>query len=224
MRRAKAAIAVVIALALLVGLAIIAEAWARNEVESSIADGVSEWVPDPEVEVGGLVLPQLIGGTLSQVRVSSPEVVVDDVLISDVVATATDARIRGQRSVGQLVATGTIPTENVLRLIEARVNLPSGVELELRDGRIVAVASIFGAALEARVVPVAESRAISFSIESVDLGGIEVDADALPFDLAGLLGAGRVELDQLPPGVDLSELRVTPDGVDVTLEATDLQL
>lgn len=229
MRRLKSAIAVLVALALLAGVAWFGDRWARAEVEDRVETLVREQLPeltgDIDATVGGrFVIPQLIGGTLHDVTITSPEATIDGFTMTDVVVVATDVPIRGTVGGADVVATGTAPTSSVIQAIQSRVNLPDGVTLELHDGEIAAVGSILGVELAAYVRPVAAGRAITFEISRFMLGDAEVDAADIPIDLNGLLDGAAVDLEMLPEGIELSELTVTPDGVDLVLVGTDIRV
>lgn len=227
MRRLKSAIAVLVALGLLTGLAWFGDRWVRSEIEARIEAGVAEQLPGLdgtlEAELSGrFAIPQLVVGALEEVTLTSPEVVVDGVALTDVVVVATDVPIRGHDPVASIHATGTVPTATVVAAIERRVELPDGITLELRDGEIAAVASVLGVPLEAYVTLVAEPRAVTLAIDRVVLGGATISVDDLPLDLGGLLGGTVVDLEMLPEGVELTSLTVTPDGIDLVLDGTDV--
>lgn len=55
------------------------------------------------------------------------------------------------------------------------------------------------------------------------LGGATVDPDDVPLDLDGLLST-VVDLEVLPPAVELTSVEVTPAGVVVELAGNDVEL
>lgn len=227
MRALKSTIAVLVALGLLVGALWLGDQWVRSEVERRVETAVTEQLPELEATVdaelgGGFAIPQLISGTLEEITITSPEAVIDGVAITDVVILAEGVAIRGDGSIASLHATGTAPTESVITAVERRVDLPEGVTLELRDGTIAAVASVLGVPLEAEVALVAQPRAIEVTVERFLLGDAVVDVEDIPFDLSALIGTAVVDLDTLPEGVELTEVTVTPDGVDLVLDGTDV--
>ena len=227
MRHLKSAIAVLVALGILIGGAWLGDRWVRSEIERRIEAGIADQVPEIEgtfeAEVSGrFAIPQLITGSLEQVTITSPEVIIDGVAITDVVVVADDIPIRGDDPIASIHATGTAPTDSVVTAVERRVDLPDGVTLELRDGQIAAVAEIFGVPLEALVELVPQPRAIEVSIERFVLGDAVVDVSDIPFDLSGLIGSTVIDLDALPEGIELTDLTVTPDGIDLVLDGTDI--
>jgi len=227
MRHLKSAIAVLVALGILIGGAWLGDRWVRSEIERRIEAGIADQVPEIEgtfeAEVSGrFAIPQLITGSLEQVTITSPEVITDGVAITDVVVVADDIPIRGDDPIASIHATGTAPTDSVVTAVERRVDLPDGVTLELRDGQIAAVAEIFGVPLEALVELVPQPRAIEVSIERFVLGDAVVDVSDIPFDLSGLIGSTVIDLDALPEGIELTDLTVTPDGIDLVLDGTDI--
>lgn len=228
MRRLKSAIAVVVALGLLVGAAWLGDGWVRSQVEERIEAAVVEQLPevegDVEAELGGsYAIPQLITGELEQVTITAPVAVIDGFALTDVHIVASGIPIRGDGTIASVDATGTAPIETVLAAVERRVTLPDGVTLELREGEIAAVASVLGLPLEAYVVLVPQPRAVVIEVDRLVLGGATVSPDDVPFDLAGLLGT-VVDLEELPTSIELDDLVVDPDGVEILLTGTDVEL
>lgn len=76
--------------------------------------------------------------------------------------------------------------------------------------------------LSAEVEPVPQPRAIEISIERLTLGDAVIDVSDIPFDLSGLIRSTVVDLDALPEGIELTDLQVTPDGIDLVLDGTDV--
>ena len=69
----------------------------------------------------------------------------------------------------------------------------------------------------------AEPRAIVVDLDRLVLGGATVDPDDVPLDLDGLLST-VVDLEVLPPAVELTSVEVTPAGVVVELAGNDVEL
>jgi hypothetical protein len=229
-RRLKSFVAVVVALAMLGAVAYVADGWVRSQIEQRIATGAAEEVPqldvaDLQVEVGGRsAIWQLIIGRLEHVRLDAAEVVVDGLAIDDVEVVATGVPTRGGGSVGRVEAVGTVPAATVGAALERRVDLPDGVSIETRDGEVVAVGSVLGVPVEVAVGLVAQPRAIDVELTAFRLGDAEVDPSRLPVDLLEELGAGSISLDELPEGVELTEIDTTPDGVRLVLAGDDLRV
>lgn len=229
MRRLKSAIAVIVALGLLAGLAWFGERWARSEVENRVEARIAEALPDLDGDVdaavgGRFVIPQLIGGALEDVTITAPEVIVDGIAIQDVVATAQDIPIRGDGAIASVQVTGTAPIESVIAAVERRVEFPEGVELELRDGEVALVTSVLGLPLEAYVTLTAQSRTIGFEVDRFVLGESEVTAEEIPIDLSSILGDATITLDALPETIELTGLEVTDDGVQLELTGADVEI
>lgn len=227
--RGKSAIAVLIALAILVGAGYLGDRWIRSEIESRVESTILDEVPGLEADLtadlgGRFATPQLITGELETVTVTSPSATIDGFTLTDVRIVATGVPIRGSGSVDEVHATGTAPTETVLAAVERRVDLPEGVTLELRDGEIAAVATVLGVELEAYVTLAPQARAITIELDRLVLGGATVSASDVPLDLSGLLGVTAVDLDMLPEGIELTDLEVTPGGIDLVLTGTDVSM
>lgn len=222
-------IAVVIALALLAGAGYLGDRFIRSQIESRVETAVLEELPeldaDLEAEVGGrFATPQLIAGTLSELTLTAPTATLDGLTINDVRVAVSGVPVRGSGSVDSVHATGTVPVETVLTAIQRRVDLPEGVELRLLDGEIAAVAAVLGVEMVAYVVLVPAPRAITIDVDRLELGGVTVSASDIPIDLGGLLGSTVVDLEMLPDGLELTDLVVTPEGIDLELTGTDVSL
>lgn len=227
--RGKSAIAVLIAIGILVGVGYLGDRWIRSEIESRVESTILEEVPgleaDLAAELGGrFATPQLISGDLETVTITSPAATIDGFTLTDVVIVATGVPIRGTGSVDSVHATGTAPTETVLEAVQRRVDLPEGVTLELREGEVAAVATVLGVELEAYVTLAPQERSITIELDRLVLGGATVSASDVPLDLSGLLGVTAVDLDMLPEGLELTELEVTPDGIDIVLSGSGISL
>lgn len=227
--RGKSFIAVLIALALLVGGGYLVDMWVGSEIESRTESAILENVPgldaDLDAELGGrFAIPQLISGSLESLTITAPEATIDGLTLTEVRIVATGVPIRGSGAIESVHATATAPTATVLAAIESRVDLPDGVDLQLLDGEIAAVASVLGVPLEAYVTLVPQERALTIDVDRVVLGGATISAADIPFDLGGLLGATAVDLDMLPEGIVLTDVTVTPEGIDLVLDGTDISM
>lgn len=226
---ARSVIAVVIALALLVGVGYLGDMVVRSQIESRAEAAVLDAVPgldaDLRAELGGrFATPQLIAGALEELTLTTPSATLDGLTITDVNVVVSGVPIRGSGAIDSVHATGTVPVDTVLTALQRRVDLPDGVELQLLDGEIAAVASVLGVQMAAYVVLVPQPRAVTLDIDRLELGGTTVSASDIPIDLSALLGVTAVDLDMLPQGVELTELTVTPDGIDLVLDGTDVSM
>lgn len=220
--RARSFVAVVVALALLVGAGYLVDRWIGSEIESRTESAILENVPGLEADLdahlgGGLATVQLISGTLEELTLTSPQATLDGLSLTDVRVVATGVPIRGSGSVASVHATATAPTATVLTALERRVDLPDGVELRLLDGEIAAVATVLGVELAAYLRLVPQAREVTIDIDRLVLGGATVNATDIPIDLGALLGIVAVDLSMLPEGLELTDLTVTPDGIDLVL-------
>ncbi|WP_420112787.1 DUF2993 domain-containing protein [Pseudactinotalea sp.] len=227
--RVKSFIAVLIALGILVGAGYLGDRWVRSEIESRAESTILDAVPgldaELDAELGGrFATPQLIAGELETITITSPAATIDGFTLTDVHIVATGVPIRGSGSVDEVHATATAPIETVLAAVERRVDLPEGVTLELRDGEIAAVATVLGVELEAYVTLAPQPRSITIELDRLVLGGATVSAADVPLDLSGLLGVTAVDLDMLPEGLEVTELEVTPGGIDVVLAGSGISI
>lgn len=223
----------------LVVLAVIAELIARAVVPGVVRTSVIEQLDLPadqqlEVEVTGLVLPQLIAGRLDELHLSSDQITIGGVTGS-VDATATGVPVGGgdfdsaagtiridQAQLTELLAASDLPIEKVT-LQEPDVVLSGTLEvltLQVPVGLTV--------------TPGVEDGDLLFTVVSVSLGDGTIDLNQVTDWLEGtnaeLSGPHRICIaDRLPAGITLTDLQVDGDEavIDIDVDgriATDEKL
>ncbi|MFV0254054.1 MAG: DUF2993 domain-containing protein [Beutenbergiaceae bacterium] len=226
--RLKSAIAGLVAIAMVVAGAWLGDRWLRSSAEDRLVAELVDALPGlrgTEAQIGGsLVTPQLIAGSLDEVNLSATELIIDGFAISDLEVTIEGLPTRGDDPISAVTATGTAPPRTVLAAISRRTDIPEGVELELRDGELVAVTELVGVPVEAAATFVLEPRAVNVEFSRIMLGGVEVSAADIPIDLSGILGVATIDLAELPPGLSLSDLSVDPGGIHLQLTGTNVRM
>ncbi|MFV0427697.1 MAG: DUF2993 domain-containing protein [Beutenbergiaceae bacterium] len=224
----KSVIAVGIALVVVLVGGWFGDGWLRSAVEERVENAINEAYPglhETSASVAGrFVTTQLVAGSLDDVTISAAELIVDGFAVTDITISAQGLPTRGADAISQVTAQGMVPTRTVLAAIDRRVSVPAGVELELRDGELAAVADILGVEAAAYATMVAQPRAIDVEVNRITLGGVEIAADQVPIDLSGILTAAAVSLEDLPPGVELVDMTVSDDGISLTLTGSDIRL
>ena len=211
-----------IVVVLVVTAAIAAEAIARGLVTEGVRALVSSQVDssgEVDVEVEGLVVPQLISGTLDDVTVSAPDVTFGPVT-GDVSVTAQGVPIRGDAAAQGGTATVRLDQDELRTLLAQIDGFRAGsVGMASPDVTMSTEVSLFGAAIPIGVAlaPGAADGALTLAPASFDVGGATIDAEQLRSQLGGLAdGVIRdwsicIE-DQLPAALTLTGVTVDPSN------------
>lgn len=189
-------VVLILVLALLAGAAVGAESIARGTVEGGIRTLVATQVQVPpgesvDVEVEGLVLPQLIGGTFEQITVSAPDVTVGP-LTGDVTVVANGVPIRGDAPAAGGTATVSLDATQLRALLASVDGFPSeAVGIAAPNVTASTELSLFGASipLGLALAPGAADGALTLTPAALTVGGAEVTADAARAQFGALADA-----------------------------------
>lgn len=225
--------AVLVLIVLLGAAAVGGESWARASVVSAVRTQAIEALRLPadqqiDVQTEGLVLPQVLAGTLTSLAASSEDVPLGPIM-GNVSANARDIPIRGGGDVGAIEGTIVIAQAELLKLFREQENLPLE-NIVVTDGEVMGEGEFSVLGMK---VPVSVS--LTLSVDSGDvmvtpmtakIGGVEVSGEALRETLGGiagdLLGPYRVCIAQYLPqavtvtGIELAAgiatVAITVDG------------
>ncbi|MFK3679519.1 DUF2993 domain-containing protein [Microbacterium sp. NPDC090218] len=213
-----------IVVVVLAALVVAAEFIARAVLPGIVRSIVVEQLDLPadqqlDVETEGLLLPQLIGGTLDSLHLSTDSVTLEGITgAADV--TATDVPLRGGDLGG---ASGTIRIDQAefTSLLTGTDLLIDSVEFEAPNATVSGSISVFGAAvpLSLTLTPGAVEGDLELTPVAASIGGLDIDLDHLGSTL-GSLGQGLTQpqrvciADQLPAGLTLTGLEIV-DGAAV---------
>ncbi|UFU02812.1 DUF2993 domain-containing protein [Ruania suaedae] len=225
-RSGKAAIGTLLLLVVLVGGAYALDRWAAGQAEERIETEAATAFPDADgldasIE-GALFLPQMITGSLETVRLTADFIQYEGTEFTDVTVTAAGVGIEAPRTVTDLTMTATLPPGTVQTLVQQSGRVPDGVTIDVADGALLATATVLGVPLEATLTPVVESGELRLEPDTFTLGGLEVDAGAVPGDLLGDLAGIDVPLDALPEALALESVETTGSDVLVRVTGTDV--
>jgi hypothetical protein len=215
----------ILAIVIVAALAIVAwfagEAIARTLVTKTIHDEVVNQLALPadqnvQVEVAGLVLPQLITGTLHDVTISSDDVPLGS-FTGDVVVTAHDIPIRGG-GMGGATATVTMDEQQLRALMSTVNGFPAdSLGLAAPNVTMSTELSLFGLTFPVGVAltPSAVKGDLVLSPASLQLAGVAISADELRQRFGSLSDAVLREwtvcvAQYIPAGATLKD--VTVDG------------
>lgn len=221
-------IVVVVLAALVVAAELIARAVLPGIVRGIVIEQL-DLPADQElaVEADGILLPQLIGGTLDSLHLSTDSVTLEGIT-GAVDVTATGVPLRG----GDLRdASGTIRIdESQFTTLLSNTDLPiDTVTLETPNATVSGSVSVLGIAIpiSLTVTPGVAEGDLELTPVGLTIGGLEVDADQVGSTL-GALGEQLTETqriciaDQLPAGITLTDLEI--DGseavIDVDVDGT----
>lgn len=229
----KVLLGVVVSVLVLVGAFFLADAITRGIVQNTVADRLEENLPenvegDVEVSIGGVsILAQLMTGSLDQVELSAPGLVVSGIPIA-AYANGSDVPVAiDSRPVGAASGTITIAADDVARLID----LPGVSDgLVLGDGTVsyTGSAEFLGFSVDYTVTASLEADGdrVLLRPEAVQLGsaGNSVDVAGLVNQLIGQDAVPVCVAQYLPAGVSVSSITVTPVEAVVSFDADALLL
>lgn len=215
----------IIAIAIVLVLAIAAwfggEALARNivtgVVKSKITSALGMDADHPiDLEISGAMIPQLISGSFTEVRVASDNVQLGR-LEGDVSATARGMHFDG--SADEVTATALLDPAQFIDFIEQDELREAITSLEV-DGSELAVAAtidLFGAEVDVALnasVALGENNSIVVTPTTATVAGVELDLTDLTGMAASLLPDAVT--DVLTGGFSMCLAEAIPDGVTLT--------
>ena len=217
-------------LVLLIVAVVVAERVARTAVENEVRSRVIESLDLPadqrlEVDVPGIVLPQLVAGTLDEITVSSDDITWGG-LSGAVRVTAQDVAIRGEQGARDARARIVLDEAELQALLERIDDFPEGeVTLDPPSVALSTQLRLFALAIPVGIdlTPSAESGELVLDPGTVTVSGADIDLTELRDrfgDVAnGLTGPWRICIaDRLPSGVALTKVAVTASGLVVDLD------
>jgi hypothetical protein len=199
---------------------------ARTEasLEQELTTSFPEVTGDVDVSIGGLLfLPQVVAGSMDDVVMTAGGATFGSVEVTDV-----DVRARGLSTSEPYTAesidlTATAPVETLQVALDAS-DLPDGVTVDVRDGRLTAEASFLGLPVQVELEPQPRPRAIGLSLTTFSLAGATVDAQDLPTSLLDALGGIEIPLGEVLEGMELTAVDVVDGGVRLSVHGTDVVL
>lgn len=216
------AFAIVLALAVVAWFA--AEALARQIVTGVVRDQVRTQLSLPasqqiDVDIDGAVVPQLIGGTLGTLTISSDDVSLD-AFTGDVTVVATDVPVRGG-DLGGATATVVVDEEQLRALLATVDGFPAdSLGLAAPNVTMSTDLQLFGATIpvSAELTPSAADGDLVLTPASLQIAGVEADAGELRERFGALADTVLREwtaciAEYLPAGATLTDVSV--QGVEV---------
>lgn len=205
---------------LLVGAVALLDGWARGQVEQRVVDEVGAQVPGLtglEATVHGTpVLTQLAARRLADVTLVAAGAELDAVTLEDVTARATGVATEAPAGAEHVEVTALLPLAQVAALVQQSVDADVTV-----DGDAVLL-TLRALPITARVVPTAAGDAIALDVTEVGVAGATVAPEDLPLGLGDGLEGLAVPVAGLPAGIALTDVTVTPDGLQLSAAGDDV--
>ncbi|WP_125132511.1 LmeA family phospholipid-binding protein [Microbacterium sp. 10M-3C3] len=221
-------VTLVFVVVLILGAAVGAEAVARAVVQVGVRQLVVSQLGLPadqqvDVEVPGLVIPQLLSGRLDAVEVASDDVALGPVA-GDVSVRLAQVPLSADAAAGPGTATVRLDQDQLRALLAGIDGFPADtVGLAAPDVTVSTELSVFGAAVPVglALAPGAEGGALTLTPASFDVAGARVDADALRARFGGIADAvlrtwSVCVASDLPAALTLTGARV--DGPHVVAD------
>ena len=217
-RRARWPWVVLVVVLVLAGLIVAGELAARAIVPSTVRSLVISNLDLPadqqlDVQTPGVLLPQLISGTLDEVRLASDDVTIGGITGSARV-TATDVPITGGE-LGAAEGTVSIDQDEFSSLLENSQLPITRIALAAPNATVEGELELFGRQVPVglTVTPAAEDGDLLLAPVSLMINGAQVDLGAV----AGMVGGAAASItqpqrvciaDRLPAGITLTGLRI----------------
>jgi len=218
----------VVALVLLAGAVVAAEFIARSVVTSTVRSLVVKNVglPDDQnvdVSVAGIVLPQLLGGRLNEVTVSSDDVALGPIT-GDVRVALRGVPISGDAAADSGVASVRLDQDELRSLLGQIPDFPAGtVTVTAPDVTLETSLSLFGISIPVGVAVAPGAADGDLTPSSFTVAGNELDADTLRGQFGGaadsVLQTTRLCIaDRLPAGLTLTSATVQGQDLVATFD------
>ena len=246
-RRARRWVAVLVVLVVILSAgAVGAEYLVRGQVDSAVRSALPGLSPDARIATRGIVLSQVIGGSLDSLSVDSPSLKITSkgqsgtsVTLSDVDVDLSRISLHKPYPTDAVTASGTISWEQVTALAATSHPKLKGVTLQAQragtsaqdPGVIQASTSLLGVSGEAEIVPsLGADGSLVLTITSSRMGGKDVGVDVATGDSSMLSYVGldssqiAIPASSLPPGLRPTSVIVTNDGLRLSLAGNRVNL
>ena len=223
-----------------------AEYLVRSQIDSAVRSALPGLSSDARIATKGIVLRQLVGGSLDSLSVDSKSLDVTSkgqggatVTLSDVDVDLSRIRLRSPYPTDTVTASGTVGWKQVIALAARDHPRMQGMTLQAKrtgtsaqePGAIQASASLLGMSGEAEIVPsVGDDGSLVLTITSTRMGGDPVGGDVSTGESSLLSYVGldspeiRIPADSLPQGLRPTSAIVTNDGLRLSLAGNQVNL
>ena len=218
----------------------------RGQVDAAVRSALPGLSEDARIATKGIVLRQVVGGSLDSLSVDSPSLKITSkgqsgtsVTLSDVDVGLSRISLHKPYPTDAVTASGTISWEQVTALAATSHPKLKGVTLQAQragtsaqdPGVIQASTSLLGVSGEAEIVPsLGADGSLVLTITSSRMGGKDVGVDVATGDSSMLSYVGldssqiTIPASSLPPGLRPTSVIVTNDGLRLSLAGNRVNL
>ncbi len=217
----------------LVGLGLLAVAdrlvhrSAESRATEALADAGIDLSDDAAITLGGFpFLTQLASGRLTEATLDADGATIEGMDLVDVEATALGVSTAAPYTAESLELSATAPAATLDQAVadSGLGELGFDVEIGIEDGVVVASTTVLRLPVEVSMVPVPAGRAIGMGLESFSIAGFTVSAEDLPEILRDALARIHVPLEELPEGLEVTDVVVVENGLRITASGTEVVL
>ena len=223
-----------------------AEYLVRGQVDAAVRSALPGLSEDARITTKGIVLRQLLGGSLNSLAVDSKSLEITPkgegggtVTLSDVDVDLSHISLRSPYPTDTVTASGTISWRQVTALAAREHPKIQGMTLQAKragtsaqdPGVIQASTSLLGVSGEAEIVPsLGADGSLVLTITSSRMGGKDVGVDVATGDSSMLSYVGldsrqiTIPASSLPPGLRPTSVIVTNDGLRLSLAGNRVNL
>ena len=221
-----------------------AEYLVRGQVDAAVRSALPGLSEDARITTKGIVLRQLLGGSLDSLAVDSKSLEITPkgegggtVTLSDVDVDLSHISLRSPYPTDTVTASGTISWRQVTALAAREHPKIQGMTLQAKrtgtsaqdPGAIQASAALLGMSGEAEIVPsVRADGNLVLTVTSTRMGGEQIDVDAGENSMLSYVGLDSREITlpsgSLPQGLHPTSAIVTNDGLRLTLVGSRVSL
>ena len=246
-RRARRWVAVLVVLVVILSAgAVGAEYLVRGQVDSAVRSALPGLSPDARIATRGIVLSQVVGGSLDSLSVDSPSLTITSkgqsnasVTLSDVDVDLSHISLHKPYQTDTVAASGTVSWQQVATLAAASHPKLKGITLQAKrtgtsaqdPGVIQASMSVLGLSGEAEIAPsLGADGSLILTITSTRMSGntLGVDVGTGQDSILSYVGLDSPQItipaNSLPPGLRPTSAIVTNDGLRLSLAGSRVNL
>ena len=223
-----------------------AEYLVRGQIDAAVRSALPGLSPDARIATRGIVLSQVVGGSLDSLSVDSSSLTITSkgqsnasVTLSDVDVDLSHISLHKPYQTDAVAASGTISWQQVAELAAASHPKLKGVTLQAKrtgtsaqdPGAIQASMSVLGLGGEAEIVPsLGSDGSLVLTITSTRMAGkkLGVDVDTGDASMLSYVGLDSPQItipaSSLPPGLRPTSAIVTNDGLRLSLAGSRVNL
>ncbi|GHC95831.1 hypothetical protein GCM10007079_47730 [Nocardiopsis terrae] len=221
----------VVLLILLAVLVVAADVGARSLAQNTLAERLAqqmEMSEEPDVSIEGWAfLPQVLGGTYTEVNIRAASATMSGVTVERVDATASDVEAPLSDLMDQpTVTAGRVDGSFVVPYAYFDPHLPEGMTISTQDGepRISGELAIPELGISA---PVSAGGEFTVDGDNLSVTPVDIQVGDAPIDVSGAV-AGMLtfsaQVPNLPFGLTVTDMEATSSGLKVTGTGDDVPL